>query len=185
MLNINISATAAFDNATEKFVDLPSVQLPPLEHSLMAIAKWEAKYQVPFLNNIKALTQPKHFDKFLYYVSCMSTKGEIPMEVLRRLNAENLTSISEYISDPHSATLPKGGGKGSNKPPTAERIYGSMVSYRIPHEYSRWHLNNLLRLIDICAENSEDPSKRSTPDYSAQAAFYEQNERLRRNGLSL
>lgn len=176
-----------FNAETEKFVDLPAITLPPLEHSLIAISKWEAKYQVPFLKNIQALAQPKHHDKFLYYVNCMSTRGEIPTETLKQLTAENILEITKYIGDPHSATIPTGGGVGgrSNKPATAERIYAAMAGYRIPAEYARWHLNNLLMVIDVCHENNQDPNERRKGDPTASIAFYEQNEALRRQGKNL
>lgn len=189
MINITIPRVlGGFNNDTEKFVDLPAITLPPLEHSLIAVSKWEAKYQVPFLKNIQALAQPNHHDKFLYYINCMSTKGEISPETLKQLTADNILEITKYIGDPHSATLPSGsgvGGKGNNKPATAERIYASMVGYRIPAEYARWHLNNLLMLLDVCYENNQDPADKKKGDPTAAMAFYEQNEALRRQGKKL
>lgn len=186
MINITVPKRTVLNNETEKFTDIPEIVLPPLEHSLMAIAKWEARYQVPFLKNIQVLAQPKHVDKFLYYISCMSTKGEIPMETLHCLSEQNILDITAYIGDPHSATLPYGTSSGgSGKPATAERIYASMAMYHIPMECQKWHLNNLLMVIDVCRENNEDPSKKQKGDPSSAMAFYEQNEALRRQGIKL
>lgn len=188
MITITIPRVrGGFNNETELFVDLPAITLPPLEHSLMAVLKWESKYQVPFLKNIQALAQPKHHDKFLYYVSCMSTKGEIAPDILKQLTSDNILEITKYIGDPHSATIPSGGsvGSSSNKPATAERIYAAMAGYRIPAEYAKWHLNNLLMVIDVCHENNEDPNKKRKGDVSASMAFYEQNEALRRQNKKM
>lgn len=186
MLSITIPKKVGWDTETNKFVDLPAVKLPPLEHSLIAISKWEAKYQVPFLKNIQTLATVKHIDKFFFYVNCMSTKGEIDPELIGRLSEENIKDIAGYIGDPHTATVPSASrGKPGGKVVTAERIYAQMAGYGIPHEYARWHLNNLLMVIDICRENNEDPKERQKGDPSSAAAFYEQNERLRKAGKAL
>lgn len=190
MLNLNIPAHEHWDNHEERFIRRDEVTLPPLEHSLIAISKWEMKYRVPFMKSVESLHQSRHSDKFLYYINCMSTRGEIPEEVLKRLGSEELLTITKYIADPHSASIISGGrgGKkgGSKKPVTSERIYALMACYRIPHEYAKWHLNNLLAVIDICEELNEDPKKRrNRSDPSATAAYLEQNEKLRKAGKPL
>lgn len=47
MLTIVVPETELFDNTTQKFVTAPTITLS-LEHSLIAISKWESKYKVPF-----------------------------------------------------------------------------------------------------------------------------------------
>ena len=183
MLVLEIPKTEMFDNDTETFYTAPLFSLS-LEHSLIAISKWEERYKVPFLKNVERLSQPKHYDKFLQYINCMSTKGEIPMENLLRLDADHFKQISEYIADPHSATIPSGRTKGGGKPLTSERIYAAMAGFGIPDKYAQWHLNRLLMVINICGENNEDPSKRK-PDNSATDAYIEQNEQMRRAGMDL
>lgn len=185
MLTIVIPETELFDNNTQKFVTAPTITLS-LEHSLMAMSKWESKYKVPFLKNLEYLSQQRHFDKFLYYISCMSTKGEIQKSVLERLTIDNLKTITEYISDTHSASLSSGGSMGNSKTPiTSERIYALMACYQVPPEYAKWHINNLLIVINLCSEMHEDPKKRKHSSPSATVDFYEQNEKLRKQGVAL
>ena len=189
MLTIQIEEQELFDNVTETFYRLPA--LPPivLEHSLIALSKWEMKYKVPFLKSVEFLSAAKHRDKFYYYINCMSVKGDIPQATLERLSAEHINSISDYINDTHSASImssssfSKGGGRG--RVPTAERIYAIMAVYRIPHEYSKWHINNLFAVIDFCREYNEDPSKKKAASQSDVKAYYEQNEKLKNMGKAL
>lgn len=189
MLTIHIPEQETFNNVTETFHKLP--QLPPLhlEHSLIAISKWEAKYRVPFLRSVEYLSADKHKDKFHYYISCMSTKGELSQEVFERLTSENFLEITKYIADPHTASIissssfSKGGG--GKHVPTAERIYAIMAVYRIPHEYSKWHINNLFAVIDFCREYNEDPKKRKAASQDDVKAYYEQNEKIKNMGIAL
>lgn len=189
MITIELPAREAFDPIAEVFCDLPKLPSITLEHSLIAIAKWEAKYKIPFLKSVEHLGAQKHKDKFLYYISCMSIKGDLSDEVLGRLTADDIKKITEYIADPHTASIlpsgSRGGGRSSRNVPTAERIYAMMAVFRIPYEYSRWHINNLLAVIEYCREYNEDPSKKKTPSQDDVIAFYEQNEKMRKMGMAL
>ena len=48
MLKIDIIGGEMFDEATEKFITIKPTTIT-LEHSLIAISKWESKYHKPFL----------------------------------------------------------------------------------------------------------------------------------------
>ena len=52
MLSITIEATELFNELTGEFVTLKPVTLK-LEHSLISISKWEAKWHKPFSNSEK------------------------------------------------------------------------------------------------------------------------------------
>lgn len=185
MLTITMPKTELFDNDTQSYYTAPFTTLF-LEHSLIAISKWEAKYKVPFFNSIKALAQQQHYDKFLYYVGCMSTKGDIPYATLLRLDVENIKEITEYIADSHTASISGRGSRGTDKKPiTAERIYALMAMHRLPCEYARWHINNLLMTINICAELSDDSNKKRVGDPADTQSYIDQNEALRRAGVPL
>lgn len=185
MLTIIIPEAEVFDNDKQSFYTAPNVILS-LEHSLIAISKWEAKYKVPFFKSVAALAQQQHLDKFLFYINCMSTKGEVPYATLIRLNVENIKEITEYIADPHTASMSGRGSKGTDKKPiTSERIYALMAMHRIPCEYAKWHINNLLMVINICAELSDDTNKKRVGDPADTQSYIDQNEALRRAGVPL
>jgi len=189
MLIITRPEEELFNNVTETYYTGDAFTLS-LEHSLISISKWEAQYKLPFLKLVDSLGQTKHQAKLLFYVKCMSTKGEISDDVIVRLRADDFKKISEYISDTHSASISSGPAtsRKGGKAVTSERIYALMACYHIPAEYARWHLNNLLMVINICAEmNDSDPKgkKKNRSDPSATAAYYEQNERLRKAGVAL
>lgn len=187
MIHIIVPEEDCFDNGiAQRFFTAPEVTLS-LEHSLIAVSKWEAKYKIPFLKSVEYLNQPKHVAKFLYYIKCMSTKGDISDSVLLRLKSEHILEITQYISDEHSASIVSTGSSGgpSRHPITSERIYALMAGYHVPHEYAKWHLNNLLTVINICAEMNEDPKKRKRDNGSVTTAYYEQNEKMRKAGLAL
>ena len=52
-------------------------------------------------------------------------------------------------------------GSTNNKPITAELIYYWMLSFNIPFECEKWHLNRLLALIRVCGRETTPPKKMS------------------------
>lgn len=183
MLILDIQKTEMFDNGTEKFYTAPPITLY-LEHSLIAISKWEEQYKVPFLKSVEHLTQRKHQEKFLFYINCMSTRGEIPWSALMRLSAEHITQISKYMGESRTATVSGGSKGGGGKPVTSERLYALMACYQIPDKYSQWHISRLIAVIDICQEMNEGSDKKIKGSGDTKA-FIEQNEAMRRAGFDL
>ena len=47
-LKIEIAAVSLYNEKTERFIEVKPTTLT-LEHSLIAISKWESKYHIPFL----------------------------------------------------------------------------------------------------------------------------------------
>lgn len=121
-----------------------------LEHSLISLKKWEEKWKKSFLN-----TDEKTFDEVIDYIKCM-TINEVDDEVYKKLSIENIDSIVKYIQDPMTATTitnhikegaPRFGGK--KEIITAEVIYYWMITLNVPMECQKWHLNQLLTLINV------------------------------------
>ena len=157
MLTITIPETEYYDEQKNEFSIVKS-QTIKLEHSLVSISKWEARWQKPFLQD-----KDKTPAEMLDYIKCM-TIGQVDSGVFSGLSNKNIKEISDYINSPMTATWfnEHGSKKPSKEIITSELIYYWMVSYSIPFECEKWHLNRLLTLIRICgikAEQANNPKK--------------------------
>ena len=158
MLPITVPAREMWNEEAQMFFTIPETPLQ-LEHSLLSISKWEAKWKKPFLET-KQLTPAEWRD----YVRCMTLSPKNPdPTVYICLTAKNLADVKAYVNDPMTATTIKEqnnrGGRGQFV--TSELIYYWMVAAQIPFECERWHLNRLMVLIRICGEKSKPPKKMS------------------------
>lgn len=156
MLQITIPAREQFDEVRGEFIYTPSQTLR-LEHSLVSISEWEAKWQKPFLTK-----EEKTTNEVLDYVRCMTLNEGVDPNIYTCLSAENVKEINDYISSPRSATTFREEKKsGGREIITSELIYYWMVSLTIPFECQYWHLNRLLNLVKICNIKNEPPKKMS------------------------
>lgn len=156
MLQITIPAMEEWDEINETFISTKAQTLQ-LEHSLVSLAKWEAKWHVPFMSD-----KEKSIDQLRDYVRCMTLTQHVNPEVYRYLTAENFKEINAYIEDPHTATWFSDNLKGkSRRVVTAELIYYWMVALQIPFECQKWHLNRLITLIRVCNEEQQPKKKMS------------------------
>lgn len=163
-IKITIQPTKAlFDPATNRFID-PKLTKPLtllLEHSLIAVSKWESKWKVPFLT----LGQEFKGEKLIDYIRFMTiSPTPVNPDVYYALSRENLMEIMQYIDDPMSATTIKdvpGPKKGNTHITvvTSEVIYYWMAALRIPFTCEKWHLNRLMTLIKIASIEQEPPKK--------------------------
>lgn len=158
MLQIVVPGRELFDETTQTFTQTKDTTLK-LEHSLLSISKWESKWCKPFLGS-KQHTKREMLD----YIRCM-TLNTVSKDVYNALTSENMEAISNYINNPMSASTVTQNGKrgtGSREIVTSELIYYWMVTYQIPFECEKWHINRLLMLIRICnaKNNPEKMSKR-------------------------
>lgn len=163
MLDIIIPETELFDENTMQFTYSKEQKLT-LEHSLIAISKWESKYEKPFLSSEKST------EEVLDYIRCMTLTQNVKPETYMHLSKKNLEDIQAYIEAPMTATtfkkIERRGGK--REIITAELIYYWMIAFNIPFECQKWHINKLLTLIEVCARKSEPPKKMSRREISAQ-----------------
>ena len=163
-LTIKVPGQEYFNNVTQEFYYTEDTVLT-LEHSLISISKWEAKWHIPYLE-----TKEKTNEQMYDYIRCMSIKGEISDEVLYSMNADNMKAITAYIENPMTATVIKRttkGGGSHNQFTTSELIYSWMVGYQIPVEFEKWHLNRLLTLIDILNEQNKEQKKMTPSEIAA------------------
>lgn len=163
MLKITVPATELFDGVGN-FINTKEQTLQ-LEHSLVSLSKWEAKWHKPYLSR-KAMTIEETID----YIQCMTLTQNVDPNVYKAITPSNLKTVTEYIDAPMTATTISNAKKkgGSRKIVTAEVIYYWMISYGIPFECQKWHLNRLLTLINVCNVEGSPPQKLSRAEVAAQ-----------------
>ena len=158
MLQIVIPSSERWDESREEFV-YGKEQRIQLEHSLVSISKWESKWHKAFLGK-KEKTEQEVLD----YIRCMTVTPKVDPSVYQRLSHSNINAVTDYINDQISATYinsPDDESIGSETI-TSELIYYWMISFRIPAEFEKWHLNRLLKLIKICQIKTV-PAKKLSP----------------------
>ena len=160
MLQITVPAETFYDEVREEFV-YGKEQTLRLEHSLVSLSKWESRWHKSFL-----FTKNKTDEELLDYIKCMTLTQNVSPDVYNRLSKENANEIRRYIDDPMTATVVRETkkGKGNGRILTAELIYYYMISFNIPVEFEKWHLNRLLTLIRVCDAESKPAKKRSVTD---------------------
>ena len=162
MLQVTIPDKELFDNKTQEFFTIKGAKLS-LEHSLVSISKWEAKWQKPFLRE-----EPMTIAETLDYIKCMTLTQNVDPSVYGIITPEVLSKVQAYIDNPMTATTfseeKKPYIKNSKKKVTSEEIYYWMVALNIPFECQKWHLNRLLTLIRICEIKSKPPKKMAKKD---------------------
>lgn len=163
MINIHIEEQEAFNELTNEFV-LIKEQTLVLEHSLISISKWESKWHKPFLSK-----NNKSTEEALDYIRCMTITPNVDPDVYRFISEKDILRIDEYISDPMTATTFSEQGK-SRSIITAEIIYYWMVTFNIPFECQKWHLNRLLTLINVCSIKNTPQKKMSRSEISSRNA---------------
>ena len=167
MLEIDIAENEMYLPGSNRFVTIPACTLT-LEHSLISLAKWESKWNIPYFDY-----SDKTMAQNLDYIRCMAI-GKIKNDTtFDALSPENITTITDYINAPMTATTfqKKNHSKNKKEIVTAETIYARMFAHRIPMECEKWHLNRLLTLLRVCdLQNSprEKMTKQQTASWNAQ-----------------
>jgi len=167
MLQIIVPACELFNEQTNEFIYLKAQPLT-LEHSLVSLSKWEARWNKPFLTE-----EPKTRVEMADYVRCMTLTQNVQPDVYSRLSERNMKEVDAYLEAPMTATTirdTKKGGRTSSQVVTSELIYYWMVSLNIPFECQKWHLNRLLTLIRVCTIKNGKDNKMSKRDIFKQNA---------------
>lgn len=156
MLKIVIPSTEAFDDEKQEFFQTKGTVLT-LEHSLVSLSKWESTWCKPFLTK-----EPKTQIEELDYIRCMTITQNVDPNIYKFIDDEVKEQINNYINYPMTATtFSKSKNVFSREIITAEIIYYWMVTFNIPSEYQKWHLNRLLTLINVC--NIKNQPKKKMP----------------------
>lgn len=168
MLTITIPDLELFDEDTSTFSTIKG-QTIALEHSLVSISKWEAKWKEPYLSD-----KPKTVAQSIDYVKCMTITQNVNPLLYKNISNDTMEKIQEYINDPMTATWINKSGKQQNpngmtqkagpngRVITSELVYYWMFESGIPMDCQRWHFNRLMTLIRVCSEERKaaDPTNK-------------------------
>ena len=170
MLKVTIPEREMYMNSTNEFVYVKEQTLN-LEHSLVSISKWEAKWHVPFISD-----KPKTSEQSIDYIRCMTLTQNVDPRVYYAIPADVVKQINEYIDNPMTATWfsdkEEKRFRRRSEVITSEIIYYWMIAAGVPFECQKWHLNRLLTLIKVCGEKNKPQKKMS------RNALYSRNAKL-------
>lgn len=171
MLTLYLPEAEFFNEKTLEFIKRKEYTLN-MEHSLIAIFKWEEKFKKPFLDD----KNNKSKKEMAYYYKCMTLTPNVPDELFEMLFPNEENEIMSYITEDHTASTIKNDKKeGEAYNPkqfiTSELVYSWMCLNKIPKEYEKWHFSRLMILIRMVAEQKAPPKKKNhrqaARDYAA------------------
>ena len=99
MLKIHIPEREIWNTKEEIFETCKGYDVI-LEHSLISISKWEAKWHKAYLG-----PQEKTKEEVLDYMRCMIVTPNLPDNIINFLTEDNLKEITSYMQNPMTATV--------------------------------------------------------------------------------
>lgn len=168
MLTVKIPDQELWDESTNEFYYIPGAVLD-LEHSLVSVAKWEAKWHKAFISK-----KEKTNEELIDYIRCMTITKNVNQDIYYHIPNNIINRINEYIDNPMTATVIHDvqSNESSKDVPTSEMIYYWMLSNQVPVEFEKWHLNRLITLLRVCSVKNSPGKKLSRNEaYSRNAAI--------------
>lgn len=148
MYTLEVTDREGYNNATNEFINVKQCTLR-LEHSLIAISKWESKTHRRFLDG-----EVKNLEDIRFYAECMCIEKNVDPNLWKLLTVNELKAIVEYTEDPMTGTTfgPDNNQNNNEEPEkmSSELIYFYMAANKIPFSCEKWNLNRLLTLLKIC-----------------------------------
>ena len=163
MLTLTIPSIEQWDEVNERFVWTKEYTLQ-LEHSLVSLSKWEAKWHKPYLS-----TKSKTVEEQIDYVRCMTLTQNVDPNVYTAITPQLLAVVKDYIEDSMTATTfsKEQRGRRGREIVTAEIIYYWMISMQVPMECENWHLNRLFTLLRVISNKNSPAKKMSRSEIAA------------------
>lgn len=155
-LKVVIPAGEQYDEVNDLFCNETKEQTLTLKHSLVSLAKWEARWHRPFLGK-----ERKTYEETVDYIRCMTVTQNVDPMVYNYVPQSVIEEVDRYIDEPMTATTFNDDKKTSNQIVTAEIIYYWMTALNIPFSCEKWHLNRLLALIRVCSLKNSPGKKMS------------------------
>lgn len=176
-LTITVPEGELYDYNKNEFINIDREYKITMEHSLIAISKWESYWHKRYMEPDAERTE----EEIKHYLKCMTiSPKDVPIEVYSAIPYAEIERINKYLADPMTATT-FGGTKKDNKPPkeiySSELIYYYMFKLGIPKECEKWHINRLITLLEVFGIKDGDQKKMSKGDRLAR--FNEINRRNR------
>ena len=164
MLSITIPEREFWDEKNEEFIFIKETTLK-LEHSLISISNWEMKWHISYFDVNKTEEQA------LDYIKCMTlNRDKVNDNVYLGLTEQNVRDINDYMLNQMTATTIGGIQKETNNKRqvvTSELVYYWMIAFGIPFSCDKWHINRLIMLIRVCAEENKPRKGRKSKDIAA------------------
>lgn len=171
MLSIVIPESEGFIEEGSRIIKIKETKLQ-LEHSLLSIKKWEARWHKAFLKESE-----KTDEELLDYIKCMTLTTNVDPNVYFFIPSSATLQIVDYIENPMSATkIPKSSKDNAlikkGDVLTAEVLYYWMIKLNIPVEFQKWHINQLITLINVIAikDGKQNPRKLSPEEAKVEQA---------------
>jgi len=161
--------TDLWDEKNQCFCQVPAQTLV-LEHSLLAISKWETKWHLAFLEEIR--WQRINAEQLMDYIKCMTITKNVDDLVYRSMLPAQLKEITDYINDSATATTFVDEVVQPNfEIMTSEVIYWEMIQLGIWKECEKWNINRLVTLIRVCNKKNKKAQKMPTNKIQSQNAM--------------
>lgn len=182
MLELNITGGEFLDEETSRLIHLQPTTIR-LEHSLLSLSKWEARYERPFIDK-----PPATREEIMYYIRCMTVDDSVDPTIYYAFSPHEIEQVKAYLSSKQTATvisdLRQPTKRGRRSAITSEVVYYWMFIRGIPIECERWFLNRLLTLIRVYDVNDAGNGKGGRMNKRQTAAWMQQQNRLRRAQLN-
>ena len=158
-ITVTVPSVELFDAKEQQFLTADEVVLE-MEHSLVSLSKWEARFKKPFLGDAQ-----ESVDETYGYMQAMCLDPNVPMSVIQRIPNDEHQRINEYIEDSMTATWfnkdPREAGR-RGEVVTAELIYHWIYALNIDMEWENRHLSRLFTLIKTISLKNNPPKKQRT-----------------------
>lgn len=154
MLKLRITVEELYNEETGRF-ELEEREVW-LEHSLLAISKWECIWEKAFFSK-----REKSYEEIVSYLQCMCLREE-DEDFVRFLTEQKTEEITSYMERKMSAAwFWDNQDESKNGIITSEDIYYQMFGNGIPKECENWHIKRLMALIRTFQEkNNTKPMTR-------------------------